>query len=93
MRCADSLLSLCCLPGLSRLYDTYSFQVIPVVGELVAGDWKSYQYLVESIRKFPAQVMKENKIKNPLIPNFTSLSLPSSLRSPLNWRHKPLLPC
>lgn len=59
MGCADSLLSLCFLPGLFRLYDAYSFQVIPVVGELVAGDWKSYQYLVESIRKFPAQVMKE----------------------------------
>ncbi|XP_075881805.1 2-methoxy-6-polyprenyl-1,4-benzoquinol methylase, mitochondrial isoform X1 [Nelusetta ayraudi] len=42
-------------PLLAKLYDAYSFQVIPVVGELVAGDWKSYQYLVESIRKFPAQ--------------------------------------
>ena len=39
----------------TRLYDTYSFQVIPPLGELVAGDWKSYQYLVESIRRFPKQ--------------------------------------
>ena len=39
-----------------RLYDLYSFQVIPVIGEVIAGDWKSYQYLVESIRKFPNQV-------------------------------------
>ncbi|ERE75901.1 2-methoxy-6-polyprenyl-1,4-benzoquinol methylase [Cricetulus griseus] len=37
------------------LYDLYSFQVIPVIGEVIAGDWKSYQYLVESIRKFPNQ--------------------------------------
>ncbi|KAJ6659044.1 hypothetical protein lerEdw1_019346 [Lerista edwardsae] len=37
------------------LYDLYSFQVIPVLGEVIAGDWKSYQYLVESIRRFPAQ--------------------------------------
>lgn len=41
---------------LLRLYDAYSFQVIPVLGEVIAGDWKSYQYLVESIRKFPDQV-------------------------------------
>lgn len=30
--------------------------MIPVLGEVIAGDWKSYQYLVESIRKFPDQV-------------------------------------
>ncbi|XP_052611076.1 2-methoxy-6-polyprenyl-1,4-benzoquinol methylase, mitochondrial [Peromyscus californicus insignis] len=42
-------------PLVSRLYDLYSFQVIPVIGEVIAGDWKSYQYLVESIRKFPNQ--------------------------------------
>lgn len=42
-------------PILSKLYDAYSFQVIPVLGEVIAGDWKSYQYLVESIRKFPDQ--------------------------------------
>ncbi|RVE67896.1 hypothetical protein OJAV_G00086210 [Oryzias javanicus] len=42
-------------PVLERLYDVYSFQVIPVLGEVIAGDWKSYQYLVESIRKFPDQ--------------------------------------
>ncbi|KAJ1093378.1 hypothetical protein NDU88_006479 [Pleurodeles waltl] len=42
-------------PLTSRLYDLYSFQVIPVIGEVIAGDWKSYQYLVESIRRFPAQ--------------------------------------
>ncbi|RWW17883.1 hypothetical protein GW17_00018155 [Ensete ventricosum] len=38
-------------------YDYYSFSVIPAVGELVAGDRESYQYLVESIRRFPNQVM------------------------------------
>lgn len=40
---------------LRRIYDAYSFGVIPVMGEVIAGDWKSYQYLVESIRKFPDQ--------------------------------------
>lgn len=39
-----------------RLYDAYSFNVIPALGEVIAADWKSYQYLVESIRKFPDQV-------------------------------------
>ena len=36
-------------------YDKYSFNVIPVMGQIVAGDRDSYQYLVESIRKFPEQ--------------------------------------
>ncbi|XP_058491185.1 2-methoxy-6-polyprenyl-1,4-benzoquinol methylase, mitochondrial [Solea solea] len=42
-------------PVLARIYDAYSFQLIPVLGEVIAGDWKSYQYLVESIRRFPDQ--------------------------------------
>lgn len=37
------------------LYDRYSFSVIPKIGELVASDRDSYQYLVESIRQFPPQ--------------------------------------
>eukprot|EP00040_Diaphanoeca_grandis_P003195 m.24156 g.24156 ORF g.24156 m.24156 type:complete len:319 (-) comp14486_c0_seq1:52-1008(-) len=40
---------------LRQVYDAYSFQVIPVMGELVAKDMESYQYLVESIRMFPEQ--------------------------------------
>ncbi|XP_014277572.1 2-methoxy-6-polyprenyl-1,4-benzoquinol methylase, mitochondrial [Halyomorpha halys] len=36
-------------------YDKYSFQMIPVMGQVISGDWKSYQYLVESIRQFPTQ--------------------------------------
>lgn len=45
-----------------RLYDQYSFQIIPVMGQLIVGQWKSYQYLVESIRKFPKQ--EDFKVKN-----------------------------
>src|ERR1700744_3063223 len=41
------------LPGLDRLYDLYSFNVIPLLGRMVAGDDESYRYLVESIRRFP----------------------------------------
>jgi demethylmenaquinone methyltransferase / 2-methoxy-6-polyprenyl-1,4-benzoquinol methylase len=41
------------VPGLDRLYDLYSFNVIPAVGGAVTGDAAAYRYLVESIRKFP----------------------------------------
>jgi demethylmenaquinone methyltransferase/2-methoxy-6-polyprenyl-1,4-benzoquinol methylase len=43
------------LPVLDRLYDLYSFQVLPRLGQWVTGDRDAYQYLVESIRKFPSQ--------------------------------------
>jgi demethylmenaquinone methyltransferase / 2-methoxy-6-polyprenyl-1,4-benzoquinol methylase len=41
------------VPGLDRLYDVFSFKVIPPLGRAVTGDAQSYQYLVESIRRFP----------------------------------------
>lgn len=41
--------------GLQKLYDLYSFNVIPKLGKMIAGDADSYQYLVESIRNFPDQ--------------------------------------
>jgi demethylmenaquinone methyltransferase / 2-methoxy-6-polyprenyl-1,4-benzoquinol methylase len=41
--------------GFDKLYDAYSFNVIPAIGEIIAKDRKSYQYLVESIRRFPDQ--------------------------------------
>ncbi|OAD58158.1 2-methoxy-6-polyprenyl-1,4-benzoquinol methylase, mitochondrial, partial [Eufriesea mexicana] len=44
------------------LYDQYSFQIIPVLGTLIAGEWQPYQYLVESIRKFPKQ--EDFKVNN-----------------------------
>lgn len=40
---------------MQKAYDLYSFNVIPVMGQVVTGDRDSYQYLVESIRKFPDQ--------------------------------------
>jgi demethylmenaquinone methyltransferase/2-methoxy-6-polyprenyl-1,4-benzoquinol methylase len=42
------------VPGLDALYDTYSFNIIPRLGQLVTGDGDSYRYLVESIRRFPS---------------------------------------
>jgi demethylmenaquinone methyltransferase/2-methoxy-6-polyprenyl-1,4-benzoquinol methylase len=41
--------------ALQKAYDAYSFKVIPTVGQWVAGDREAYQYLVESIRRFPDQ--------------------------------------
>jgi demethylmenaquinone methyltransferase/2-methoxy-6-polyprenyl-1,4-benzoquinol methylase len=41
------------VPGLDRLYDLYSFNVIPALGRMIANDEEAYKYLVESIRKFP----------------------------------------
>jgi demethylmenaquinone methyltransferase/2-methoxy-6-polyprenyl-1,4-benzoquinol methylase len=42
-------------PMMQKAYDLYSFNVIPRMGQAIAGDRDSYQYLVESIRKFPDQ--------------------------------------
>ena len=41
--------------ALQKAYDLYSFNVIPKMGQMIAGDADSYQYLVESIRQFPDQ--------------------------------------
>ena len=40
---------------MQKAYDLYSFNLIPVMGQIIANDRDSYQYLVESIRKFPDQ--------------------------------------
>ncbi|HQT47280.1 MAG TPA: class I SAM-dependent methyltransferase [Acidocella sp.] len=43
------------IAGLEKLYDVWSFQALPRIGSMVAGDAQSYQYLAESIRMFPDQ--------------------------------------
>ncbi|MBK8457885.1 MAG: bifunctional demethylmenaquinone methyltransferase/2-methoxy-6-polyprenyl-1,4-benzoquinol methylase UbiE [Phyllobacteriaceae bacterium] len=42
-------------PVLDKIYEAFSFQVIPQIGRLVTGDAEPYRYLVESIAKFPRQ--------------------------------------
>ena len=42
-------------PGLDALYDAYSLNVLPRLGQMVAGDADAYRYLAESIRRFPPQ--------------------------------------
>lgn len=49
---------------LRTIYDSYSFTVIPKLGGLLANDEASYQYLVESIRKFPRQEAFADMIKD-----------------------------
>lgn len=49
-------------PFLAKIYDAYSFRVIPRIGQVVAKDRDSYQYLVESIRKFPSQKALEKRL-------------------------------
>jgi demethylmenaquinone methyltransferase/2-methoxy-6-polyprenyl-1,4-benzoquinol methylase len=51
------------VPGLDRLYDLYSFRVIPQVGRAVTGDAEAYRYLVESIRKFPRAAIFADMIR------------------------------
>ena len=43
------------VPMLGTLYEQYSFAVLPRIGQIVANDHDAYQYLVESIRRFPTQ--------------------------------------
>lgn len=43
------------LPVLDKLYDTYSFSILPRLGQMVSGEGDAYRYLAESIRRFPAQ--------------------------------------
>lgn len=62
--------------ALRGLYDAYSFAVIPRIGEMVLHDRDSYQYLVESIRRFPTQdrfaaMIREAGFKNVGYTNFT----------------------
>lgn len=62
---------------LQRIYDKYSFNVIPKIGQLVLNDKDSYQYLVESIRKFPPQdkfkkMIEEAGFKNAKYQNLTA---------------------
>jgi len=51
-------------PFLRQLYNSYSFAVIPEMGELIANDRASYQYLVESIRKFSTQEELLSRMNN-----------------------------
>ncbi|KAF4381261.1 hypothetical protein G4B88_009589 [Cannabis sativa] len=68
----DGKLSHVDVPVFKEVYDYYSFSVIPTLGQLIAGDRESYQYLVESIRRFPPQGLEnqfsfEEEVNNDFI--------------------------
>lgn len=46
------------------LYDQYSFTCIPPMGHILSGQWEAYQYLVESIRRFPKQETFKHMIED-----------------------------
>ncbi len=50
-------------PVFNAVYKRWSFGAIPLIGQLVAGDRESYQYLVESIERFPRQEVFAGMIK------------------------------
>jgi len=52
------------VPGLDRLYELYSFNIIPAMGRAVTGDAESYRYLVESIRKFPRPTVFADMVRD-----------------------------
>ena len=51
-------------PALRKMYDAYSFKIIPTIGEIVADDRDSYQYLAESIRQFPNRRALARRLSN-----------------------------
>jgi len=52
------------IPGLDKIYDLFSFKLIPPMGRAVTGDAESYRYLVESIRQFPRPAVFSEMIRD-----------------------------
>lgn len=50
-------------PGFKEVYDFYSHQLVPKIGQAIAGDADSYRYLIESIRRFPTMPEFEGMIR------------------------------
>jgi demethylmenaquinone methyltransferase / 2-methoxy-6-polyprenyl-1,4-benzoquinol methylase len=63
------------LPVLDKIYDAYSFNLIPAMGRMITGDADSYRYLVESIRKFPAPDVFSGMIRKAGFSRVSSLPL------------------
>ena len=63
------------LPVLDRLYDQYSFRVLPALGRWVARDEESYVYLAESIRRFPDQQTLVSRMRDAGLENVTYRNL------------------
>lgn len=66
-------------PVLAKAYDLYSYNVIPKIGRYVAKDEQSYQYLVESIRKFPTQRKLVQRLQGAGLENATYSNLSAGI--------------
>lgn len=62
-------------PIYQKIYDFYSFDCLPKIGQIIANDADSYRYLAESIRRFPNQLKFENMIKNAGFKNTSFMNL------------------
>src|SRR3546814_16551522 len=77
------------VPLLADAYDTYSFKVLPVLGRMVAGDRDAYQYLVESIRRFPPQEDIAARMRAAGFKRVTRRNTPGGSPAPhLGWRYR-----
>ncbi len=75
------------VPVLDDFYDAYSFQVLPRLGTLIAGDAESYRYLAESIRKFPKPEAFADMIKEAGLDNVSTHSLSGGIATLFSaWR-------
>jgi demethylmenaquinone methyltransferase / 2-methoxy-6-polyprenyl-1,4-benzoquinol methylase len=71
------------LPQLKSIYDTYSFKVLPWLGQQVAGDRESYAYLAESIRTFPEPDILASEMRDAGFGNITQTPMTGGIV----WMH------
>lgn len=76
------------VPVLDKAYDLYSKNVIPLLGEKIAKDRESYQYLIESIRKFPTQEQLKRRIGQAGLKNCNVRNLSFGIAA-IHWAIKP----
>jgi demethylmenaquinone methyltransferase / 2-methoxy-6-polyprenyl-1,4-benzoquinol methylase len=75
------------LPMLREAYEKYSFSVIPKIGQMVASDEEAYQYLVESIARFPNQETMEQMMKTAGFERVTHVNLAGGIAAlHMGWR-------
>lgn len=75
------------LPMLRESYEKYSFEVIPKIGQWVAGDQEAYQYLVESIARFPDQHALEGMMKTAGFDRVSHINLAGGIAAlHMGWR-------
>ena len=75
------------LPLLREMYATYSFEVIPQIGKIIAKNKEAYKYLVESIARFPNQQKLENLLKEAHFKHITHINLAGGIAAlHMGWK-------